>query len=124
MRMGASIVVKQLQRFSRFLALVIPLSMVPAPAVAGSITGQVSKLVARASDGLQLVEIAGTATGQPACARYSYFLIRDEKSDTGKTHYAMLMSAFLSGTKVTIQGSGSCVRWGDGEDIEAVQFSR
>ncbi len=115
---------KQLQMFSRFLAFSIPLNMAPTPAVAGSTTGQVSRLVTRASDGLQLVEIAGTATGQPACARYSYFLIRDEKSDTGKTHYAMLMSAFLSATKVTIQGSGTCVRWGDGEDIEAVQFSR
>jgi hypothetical protein len=124
MRMGASIVMRKFLRFSRFSALFIPLLLVPTPAVAGSITGQVSKLVARASDGLQLVEIAGTATEKPACARYSYFLIRDEKSDTGKTHYAMLMSAFLSGSKVTIQGSGSCIRWGDGEDIEAVQFSR
>lgn len=92
------------------------------PAMGSSATGKISTLRTRATDGLQIVTIQGTHTGSPACATYDYFMIRDEKSDAGKAQFAMLMAAFLSDKAVTIDGSGSCQRWGDGEDIAAVSY--
>jgi hypothetical protein len=97
---------------------------VPTAAIAGTVTGRISMLTTRASDGLQIVTIQGTLSGRPSCARYDYFMIRDEKSDAGKAQYAMLMAAYLSGKNVRIDGSGTCTRWGDGEDIEAVLYTQ
>jgi hypothetical protein len=101
-----------------------PLAMATSTvAIAGTVTGKVAVLTTRASDGLQIVEIQGTSSNRPACAaRFSYFMIRDEKSDTGKTQYAMLMAAFLSGKSVRIDGANTCSRWSDGEDIESVIY--
>lgn len=112
-----------LRKILPVLASAIFAFLVPAPAMAGLVSGQVSRLVTRASDGLQIVEIAGPITGRPNCVRaWAYFMIRDEKSDAGKAQYAMLMSAYLSGAKVKVEGAGTCLRWGDGEDIETVEF--
>lgn len=100
------------------------MAMVPTASVAGTATGRIASLTTRASDGLQIVVVQGALSGRPSCARYDYFMIRDEKSDTGKTQFAMLMAAFLSGKSVRVDGSGTCSRWGDGEDIEAVIYAQ
>lgn len=91
-------------------------------AIAGTGFGKVKFLLTRTHDGLQYVKIKGERAGKPACATNDYFMIRDEKSDTGKAQYAMLMSAYLAGKIVAIEGAGTCNRWGDGEDIESVYF--
>ena len=96
----------------------------PAAASAGNITGKIASLHARASDGLIWVEISGTATGQPSCVTHSYFIIKSETSDIGKSQYAMLISAFLSGASVTIQGANTCTRWYDGEDIDTITLGQ
>lgn len=91
------------------------------PAVAGTATGKIASLRTRA-DGLQIVVIQGPLSDRPACAKYEYFMIRDEKSDAGRAQFAMLMAAFLSGRIVTVDGAGSCLRWGDGEDVSTVSY--
>lgn len=99
--------------------------LTPSWAAAGTVTGKVVRLQTRASDGLQIMTVAGALSGRPACAsRYDYFIIHDEKSDTGKTQYAMLMAAYLGDIIVTIDGANTCTRWGDGEDVEAVSYFR
>lgn len=92
------------------------------PASAGSVSGLVDKLWVRSSDGLHYVTIKGAVGGSPACATNPYFMIRDEKSDAGKSQFAMLMSAYLSAKPVTIIGTGTCTRWVDGEDILLVNY--
>lgn len=85
-------------------------------------TGKVTSLYTRDPDGLQLVEISTRGTDRPTCATQSYMVIRDEKSDTGKAQYAMLMAAFLADRTVTITGSGACTRWADGENVAIVKY--
>jgi hypothetical protein len=101
--------------------LLAGVGLLPAPALAGTTTGKIKTLIARASDGLQYVFIDGVTSGAPACgAAHGYFIIKDEKSDTGKAQFAMLMSAYFAGKPVIIFGSGQCTRWSDGEDIDGV----
>ncbi len=92
------------------------------PAGSSTISGKVGMLQSRASDGLQYVVVKGNSDLKPACAKNTYYMIKDEKSDAGKAQFAMLMSAYLSGKAVTIYGTGQCGRWSDGEDINAVEY--
>lgn len=87
---------------------------------AGTQTGQVTAINIRASDGLVLVFLAGTASDKPACAKFTYWMIRDENSAVGKKQLALLMMARATGQPVTIVGSGKCDRWSDGEDIDVL----
>lgn len=93
------------------------------PASSSTISGKIGMLQSRASDGLQYVVIKGNSDAKPACAGNTYYMIKDEKSDSGKAQFAMLMSAYLSGKAVTVYGTGQCGRWSDGEDINAVEYS-
>lgn len=90
------------------------------PAAAGSETGQITALRTRSSDNLVFFNLNGVPTGKPACARYAYWMIKDENSATGRRQFAMLMSAAMAGKTVTVSGTGACTRWGDGEDVEEV----
>lgn len=90
---------------------------------AGSIQGRVTAIVVRASDGLHYVTIEGVRSSPPACATHDYFMIADEHSDSGKSQIAILLSAYMSGKSVHIEGTGTCTRWPDGEDILVVTLS-
>lgn len=89
-------------------------------AIAGSQTGLVKDVYIRDSDGLILVDLQGIATLKPACALRSYWIVPNEKTDSGKRLYTMLLAAQLAGRPVTINGKNTCTRWGDGEDIDTV----
>lgn len=103
-------------------AAVALLSSLSATTVAGSITGFVQYVAQRASDGLTMVGVTGVPFDKPGCATQSYWVIRDENSESGKKQYAMLLAAKASGLRVAINGSNACVRWGDGEDIDLIQL--
>lgn len=105
---------------THFAILAACAAFVSPPAAAGSETGQITTLRTRASDNLVFFTLNGSASGKPACARYAYWMIKDENSATGKRQFAMLMSAMLAGKAVTVTGTGACTRWGDGEDVEEV----
>jgi hypothetical protein len=88
---------------------------------AGTQTGKVDKLYARASDNLHLVILNGTPkTNSPQCAKFGYWLIKDENSAAGKSQFSQLLAAQMSGKTVTISGSNTCIRWSDGEDINTI----
>ncbi|NIA55772.1 hypothetical protein HAV22_19235 [Massilia sp. TW-1] len=89
-------------------------------AFAGSQSGQVKNVIIRASDGLVYVEVTGTAENKPGCATHSYWMIKDEKSLTGRQQLASLLLAQANGQTVSIIGNGSCTRWSDGEDIDYI----
>lgn len=91
-----------------------------AQAIAGTQSGLVKDVYIRDSDGLILVDLVGTATLKPACALRSYWIVPNEKTDSGKRLYTMLLAAQLAGRPVTIYGKNTCTRWGDGEDIDTV----
>jgi hypothetical protein len=86
----------------------------------GVVTGKVTQVVVRASDGLVYAIVSGTPSGQPACAKGNYWMIMSETSDVGHKQYALLMEAQATGAQITIWGSGNCTRWGDGEDIDTI----
>ena len=91
------------------------------PAWAGSSgEGKIIRLQVRATDGLHFVVIDGPLAGRPSCATQSYYMIADEHSDAGKDQFAVLLSAYMSGRAVMIEGTGTCTRWSDGEDIMAI----
>ncbi|MGP0171773.1 hypothetical protein ACSVIJ_07805 [Pseudomonas sp. NCHU5208] len=98
------------------------LALLSGCALAGEQVGKVSTLFARASDNLHLVELSGGTekTGSPSCATHKYWLIKDEASVAGKSQFSQLLAAQMTGKKVTIVGSNTCSRWGDGEDINYI----
>jgi len=98
-------------------------TLAPAAALASSVTGKILQLYTRETDGLQMVEVEGRGA-RPACATQTYMLIRDEKSESGKAQFAMLMAAFLADRQVIVFGSDTCTRWPDGEDITIVEYAR
>jgi len=88
---------------------------------AGEVTGTISYLYVRDSDGLVYVHVAGAITDRAACASTTgYWMVPNENSETGKKLYALLLSAKLTGASIRVVGKGTCVRWGDGEDINFV----
>lgn len=89
---------------------------------AGTITGSVSRVIQRSTNGLTYVVVSGTASGKPACAAGTYWMIADENSESGKKQYAMLLMAMATGRTVKIVGRNSCIRWSDGEDIDYIQL--
>jgi len=94
-------------------------SSIPAAVFSGQVTGVVSSVIARASDGLIFVYVNATPTGRPSCAAgTAYWMIHDENSEAGKKQYALLLTAKATGATVTIVGMNACTRWGDGEDID------
>ena len=102
-------------------ALVLLLGLFTSTAFGGSAMGTITYLYQRTSDNLIFVYVTGAVSGRPACAANStYFMVRDENSSTGKGQFATLLAAKLAGKTVSIQGMNTCVRWGDGEDIEYV----
>lgn len=111
---------KPLPIHTMLTSLAACMAIVSSPAAAGSEAGQITTLRTRASDNLVFFTLNGSATNKPACARYAYWMIKDENSATGKRQFAMLMSAMLAGKTVSVSGSGACTRWGDGEDVEEV----
>lgn len=89
---------------------------------AGTAEGQITNFYQRASDGLIIVYLSGAVSGRPGCASATtYWIVKDENSNAGKGHFAVLLAAQMAGRNVRIIGSNSCVRWGDGEDIQYIQ---
>jgi hypothetical protein len=102
------------------LAGIAPLT--PQRANAGTQTGTITNLITRDSDGLVYVYLTGSASGRPACAAGTqYWMIPNETSDSGKRMYASLLAAQMASRVVIVTGKNTCTRWGDGEDINAVQ---
>jgi hypothetical protein len=102
-------------------AMILLLGMFTSSAFGGSAMGTITYLYQRASDNLIYVHLSGPVSGRPACAANStYFMVRDENSNTGKGQFATLLAAKMAGKTVSIEGMNTCVRWGDGEDINFI----
>lgn len=111
------------RRFRTFAAAVLVLSLLPGLAFASRVSGTIKDLYVRSTDGVQYVVINGTPSQRPVCAaNTTYYMIRDETTDAGKAQLAMLMSAYMAGKPVWVEGTDACTRWGDGEDIHNVAF--
>ena len=81
--------------------------------------GTVTRVSVR-NNGVHWFYVTGNRTARPDCATFTYWFIQDENSVSGKSQFSMLLSAYLSGKTVTIEGTGSCSRHHDGEDIKDV----
>jgi len=90
---------------------------------AGQVTGKITSVVVRQSDGLTYFYTDGTPTGRPACAAATtYWMIKDEDSEAGRRLYSMILTARASGAQIIVTGANTCTRWGDGEDVERISF--
>ncbi|MDM3871230.1 hypothetical protein QSV34_07660 [Porticoccus sp. W117] len=91
---------------------------------AGQATGKIKDILIRDSDGLVYIILKNDAqvSDKPACATNSYWMIKDENSETGKRQLSALLAAQLAGKEITIVGYNTCTRWGDGEDINLVRI--
>lgn len=107
--------------FKKIAPVVIPAYFaIIGTAAAGTQLGQVLDIQVRSTDGLIIVGLSGTTSNRPACALYSYWLIKDENSTAGKQQLALLLAAQANAQTVQIVGMGTCTRWSDGEDIGSV----
>jgi len=90
---------------------------------AGEVTGKITSVLVRQSDGLTYFHVDATPTGRPACAAATtYWMIKDENSEAGKKLYSMILAARASGAEIRVVGANTCTRWGDGEDIQWMRF--
>lgn len=113
------------RRRASILALVVSAFMACTIAHAGEGIGTVNSLIVRDSDGLVHVYLSTPPTSRASCAATTvYWMIPNENSETGKKLYAMLLAAQLAGRPVNIVGKNTCVRWGDGEDIQSVSMGQ
>lgn len=95
----------------------------PLCAFAGTQAGTVNILIIRSNDGLIYFFLNGVAAiNKPACATQPYWMIRDENSNAGKQQLAILLSVKVTGKPITVYGRNTCLRWGDGEDVDAIMF--
>ena len=102
-------------------AIVLLLGLFTSSAFGGSALGTITYLYQRASDNLIYVQVTGAVSDRPACAAATtYFMVRDENSNTGKGQFATLLAAKIAGKAISIQGMNTCTRWGDGEDINFI----
>ena len=109
-------------RILAILALIAVSVFTPSSLIAGEVTGTVTSLLVRQSDGLTYFTVSGTATGKPTCATNSYWIIQDETSEAGKKLYALVMAAKIAEKQINVVGANTCTRWGDGEDVKYVQL--
>lgn len=102
-------------------ALALASSLMTLTISAGTQTGTVGDVRVRATDGLHYFYISGQPSNRASCASgTTYWMIRDEESQAGKTQMSMIIAAKMAGNTVSIIGTGSCTRWGDGEDVRDV----
>ena len=103
-------------------ALLLASLLAATPTLASSQTGKITRLAVRDADGLIYVELTGARSQKPACAaNFSYWMIKNENSETGKRQHATLLAAMLARQTIAITGHATCTRWGDGEDIHIVE---
>lgn len=110
-----------MKRTRPFLLMLI-LSLLVTSVSASEQTGKIAYLTTRDSDGLIYFVVNGARSVKPACATQNYWVIKSENTESGKRQFAALLAARLSGASVKIWGASTCVRWGDGEDVMAVEL--
>ncbi len=64
----------------------------------------------------------GEKIDSPACATISYWMIRDENSNSGKQQLSMLLAAHAAQRSISVHGMNTCNRWGDGEDVDYIRL--
>ncbi|HEM8710306.1 hypothetical protein Q5X45_10785 [Acinetobacter baumannii] len=109
-----------------FFTCLIPLLSTFTTAQASTYEGVVQLINIREGDGLVWINIDGNRSSNiPECGKnHGYMVVKNEKGDTGKRQVAALMLAQATGQKVKIDGTNTCTRWPDGEDIEIVQIQK
>ncbi|MEC5159361.1 MULTISPECIES: hypothetical protein [unclassified Janthinobacterium] len=110
---------KFLKRSSAFIFLTC--SLVTSSALAGTQMGTITQLLIR-TDGLVFFYLTGVASGRPACATVTYWMIKAEDSAVGKRMVAALLASKLSGQTISVSGNGTCSRWPDGEDVDLISL--
>ena len=91
----AHLAMKNSQHFK--LTIATAFALLSTSAFGGQQTGQVTQVTTRASDGLIYFDMSGSHGGRPACATYSYWMIKDENSAAGKRQLAVLLTARATG---------------------------
>lgn len=112
-----------IEKFSMRIITFIFLLSASFYAFSSSQTGKVTHILVR-DDGLHWFYIEEERTEKPQCAKNNYWMIKDEHSVYGKSQFSLLLSAYMSDSKVVITGKSSCDRWGDGETIGTVQLTK
>lgn len=98
------------------------LIFVTANVCAGWQEGRVTQIKVRESDGLHYFFLSGAPVSRPACAAYTYWMIKNEHSVAGKSQFSMLVTAYVSGATVKVIGTNECSRWKNGEDVDSIRL--
>ncbi|KZN54483.1 hypothetical protein N474_01830 [Pseudoalteromonas luteoviolacea CPMOR-2] len=107
---------------ARIIAL-LALLMCSNLVLAGAQTGKIKDIRVR-DDGLHWFVLDGASTNKPTCAKFGYWMIKDEKSDYGKSQFSMLLSAYMADKTITVVGANTCTRWTDGEDVGYLMLAK
>lgn len=104
----------------KILSIATALCMFSSPISAGEQTGKITQIVVRASDNLHYFTLEGPSSGKPTCASMGYWMIKNENSVAGRSQLSILHSAQAQQKPIRVIGAGTCTRWPDGEDVEAM----
>lgn len=89
----------------------------------GVVTGNIIQIYVRQNDGLVFFALDGVISGRASCAvSNNLWILPMENSDTSKRQYAALLAARAANMPVGVQGSGSCTRWSNSEDVDTLIF--
>lgn len=94
------------------------------PAFAGGlVSGNIVNVYVRQNDGLVFFALDGAISGRAACAvSNNLWVLPMENSETSRRQYAALLAARASNLPVAVQGSGTCTRWVNSEDVDTLIF--
>lgn len=106
------------------LVLVLVLGLLFSSSVlSGTQEGQITQILVRASDNLHYFYMSGVASDRAGCASgQSYWMIKDENTVAGKSHFSLILAAYAAGKTVKVTGTVNCTRWGDGEDVDIIHL--
>jgi hypothetical protein len=81
---------------------------------AGSSSGAVTMMIVNSSNFLFFT--AGTKSNSPSCGNNNQWAL-NLSTPTGRSIYALILSAQAQGKVLYIVGNGTCNGWGDREDV-------
>jgi hypothetical protein len=109
------------------MKLLLPLlcaSMLPLPAMSAGLAAHttiVKMHVRRSLGDIAFIQLAAVPLGHPACAVGApWHFTLALNTETEKKIFAVLLAAQISGTPVTIDGTGSCSEYGTFESMDSV----
>jgi hypothetical protein len=107
----------------RIFAIFAVLIALPSAAIASQSSGGQVTYVLTTNAGIILFDVSGPRTTRPACATQARWAFNGS-TVSGQVKLASLLTAYARQGSVTVYGTGTCVAWGDTEEVDYFQINQ